>query len=504
MIEGLLSKLRQQGVRIRLEGDRIHCDAPSGVMAPELMKELQEHKDQIIEFLKKDVGTTEHDFVIPTISREIEIPLSFAQESLWFLDQVTPHSASYNIPVKLRISGKIDENALRRSVNEIVRRHEILRTCFKTVAGRPIQTIGPPPTLPIPLVDLSSIPEELGEEQADRLCREQAECPFRLDRDLMLRVTLFKLENEKYILFLNFHHIACDAWSVGTLLSELATLYDTYSKGNPSPLQELPVQYADYASWQRNRLTGTVLEHQLNYWRRQRDGAPPLLDLPTDCARPPVQTFRGSVEVANFSPALAIALKAFSQREGVTLFMTLLAAFYVLLYRHSGQQDITVGSPISNRNKTGLEGLVGLFVNTLPLRFNLSGNPTFKQLLSHVREMVLGAYENQEVPFEVLVRDLQPERNLSSSPLFQVFFAIENIRPGAADFKVEMDFVSTATSKFDLSLYVREFSGGMSAELEYCTDLFHRETIRRMLDHYTVLLDGIIKIPMSASVHYPY
>ena len=497
MSEQLILKLRQQGVRIRSEGDRIVFDAPPGVVTPELAKQLRENKDQIMEFLSEEsaAAAPEYDFVIPVISRELPIPLSFAQESLWFLDQVTPDTASYNIPLRLRISSEIDQDALRQSLNEIVRRHEILRTCFQTVVGRPIQKIGPPSPLWIPFMDLTCVPKELREEQADRLCREHAARPFVLDRDSMFRVVLFKLEKENYILLLNLHHIASDAWSIEILLGELAALYDAYSKGRPSPLQELPVQYADYAAWQRSELTGEVISRQLNYWRRRLDGALPLLDLPTEWPRPAVQTFRGSVETTELPASLATALKALSQGEGVSLFMTLLAAFYTLLYRYSGQQDITIGSPISNRNKTGLEALIGLFVNALPLRIDLSGNSTFRQLLSRVREVVLGAYENQTVPFEALVTDLKPERDLSHSPLFQVFFAIENARPGPANFKVQTDFVSTATSKFDLSLYIREFSGGMSAELEYCTDLYGRETIRRMLDHFTVLLKGIVENP---------
>jgi hypothetical protein len=262
-----------------------------------------------------------------------------------------------------------------------------------------------------------------------------------LDRELMLRAALFRLETEKHILFLNLHHIASDAWSIDLLLRELATLYEAFSKGRPSPLQELAVQYADFAVWQRESLTGEVLAHQLEYWRRQLDGAPPVLDLPTEKPRPPVQSFRGAVETAVVPASLVIALKALSQREGASLFMTLLAAFQILLYRYSGQQDIIVGSPFANRSRAELEVLIGLFVNTLPLRVDLSGNPTFRRLLSRVREVVLGAIENQDVPFEALVKDLQPERNLSYSPLFQIFFAVQNASPGLVNFNVQTDFM---------------------------------------------------------------
>jgi len=442
------------------------------------------------------VVSTNREFDIAAISRDVEIPLTFEQESLWFLDQLSPGTATYNIPIRVRLLSEIDQDVLRRSLNEIVQRHEILRTCFRTTAGRPIQVIGAPPKLSLPLVDLTDLPEQERERQADRLCQEQAERAFVLDRDLMLRAVLYRLEKEKYILLLNLHHIAADAWSIDILFRELGALYGAFLKGQPSPLQELPFQYADFAVWQRGRLSGEMLAGQLAYWKHQLAGAPPMLDMPTEWARPPIQTFRGSVEMAEVPASLANALKALGQREGVSVFMTLLAAFQTLLYRYSGQQDITVGSPIGYRNKaTGLEQLIGLFVNTLPLRIDLFGNPTFRQVLSRTREVVLGAYENQDVPFEVLVTNLRPERDLSYNPFFQVLFAVEHVQPGPVNLVVQTEFVSSATAKFDLSLCMRDFLGGMRAELEYCIDLFSRETIRRMLDHFMVLLRGIVENP---------
>jgi amino acid adenylation domain-containing protein len=497
MIERLLSELRQQGVRIRSDGDQVHCDAPPNVMTPELVDQLREHKAQIIEFLSKEtVGANVKDFEgIPVVSRTKLIPLSFAQESLWFLDQLKSDTASYNIPIKLQLPGVVDEEILRRSLTEIVRRHEILRTCVRTVAGRPIQAISPATTFSIPVVDLTDLPKESREEEAHRQCEEHAKRPFALDRDWMLRVVLFRLERDRHILLLNLHHIASDAWSLEILLHELRTLYEAYSKGQPSPFEELPVQYADFAVWQRERLTADVYARQLKYWKRQLDDAPPVLELPTEWPRPPVQTFRGAVETIWISGDLATALKALSQHEGVSLFMTLLAAFQVLLYRYSGQQDIVVGSPIVNRSRTGLESLIGLFVNTLPLRVDLSGNPTFRELLLRAKEVVLGAYDNQDIPFEALVKDLHPERNLSYSPVFQVLFALQNAVAKPGNLKTQSEFVSSATSKFDLSLYMRENAYGMAAEIEYCTDLFGRQMIRQMSDHLVVLLTGIVENP---------
>jgi len=497
MIERLVSELRKQGVRIRSDGDRVVCDAPPHIITPELREQLREHKDQIIEFLNNEVVAAKGDdeLAIPTIPRTTEIPLSFAQESLWFLAQLKSASASYNIPIKLRLLGEVDGDILRRSLTEIVRRHEILRTCYRTVAGRPIQVIAAPEPFSLPIVDLLAIPEEAREAEVARLCGEEAQRPFALDHDLMLRAVLYRFEKTKHILFLNIHHIASDAWSLEIFLREFGTLYEAFSQGRSSPLGELPVQYADFAAWQRKRLTDDIYARQLEYWRRQLEGAVPLLDLPTERPRPPVQTFRGSVETSSLPASLSDSLNILSRREGVSLFMTLLAAFQVLLYRYSGQQDISVGSPIANRGRTGLERLIGLFVNTLPLRVDLSGNPTFRQLLVRAREVVLGAYENQDIPFEALVKDLHPERNLSYSPLFQVLFAVQNAAPGIVDLKVQSEFVSSATSKFDLSLYMREHSGGMDAEIEYCTDLFGKEMVRQMLDHFTILLRSIIENP---------
>ena len=495
MIERLIFELRRQGVRIRLDGDRIHCDAPSGVMTPELTEQLRERKERIIEFLRKEMAASEPNqgVVVPTASRGGDIHLSFQQESLWFLDQLSPGSATYNIPLRLHLWGKIDEDVLRRSLNEIVNRHEILRTRFRTSAGRPIQVIGTAPILSVPFEDLTHRPEGVRETEADALCRDQAMRPFVLDQDLMLRATLIKLDAEKYILFVNLHHIACDAWSIGIVLRELGILYEAFSNGRPSPLQELALQYADFAAWQRKALSGEVIAHQLKYWKNQLAGAPPILAMPTEFSRPPVQTFRGSVATVELPRSLAIALRTLAKAEGVSLFMTLLAAFQVLLYRYSGQRDVVVGSPLANRSRTEFEGLIGLFVNTLPLRTDLSGNPTFKELLSRTREVVLGAHENQDVPFELLVKELQPERGLSHGPLFQVLFAVENAQPGPVNLRVHAEYISNATSKFDLSLYIREYHGGMTAELEYCTDLFGRETIVRILDHFVVLLKGIVE-----------
>ena len=371
-----------------------------------------------------------------------------------------------------------------------------LRTRFETVAGRPVQVIEPVTSVEMPFIDLSAEPQR--EAEVMRLCREEARRPFDLGRDLMLRARLFRLEPGRHALFLNLHHIAADGWSVGVLLRELGSLYEAFCKGQASPLAELPIQYADFAAWQRDWLQGEVLEKQLGYWRTQLAGAPALLELPTDRSRPARQSYRGATETAVFPSSLLKAVKALSQQEGASLFMTLLAAFQTLLSRYSGQEDITVGSPIAGRNRMELEGLIGFFVNTLVLRGDLSGNPTFRELLRRTKEVTLGAYAHQDLPFEKLVEELQPERNLSYSPLFQVMFTLENTSAVPAQLGglgLNLEWIPSATSKFDLSMFMSEGADGLKAEVEYCTDLFDAGTIRRMLGHYQVLLEGIVANP---------
>ena len=398
----------------------------------------------------------------------------------------------------LRLEGALDASVLRRSLEEVVRRHESLRTRFEAVEGKPVQIIAPIESLEVPFVELNELPEHEQEAEVTRLCREEAQRPFNLGRDLMLRAKLFRLQPTRHVLFLNLHHIASDGWSVAVLLGELGSLYQAFCTGQSSPLAELAVQYSDFAVWQRDWLRGEVLDHQVGYWRKQLAGAPALLELPTDRPRPARQSYRGATERTVFPNSLLKALKALSQRGEASLFMTLLAAFQMLLGRYSGHEDITVGAPIAGRNRVELEGLIGFFVNTVVLRSDLSGNPTFRELLRRVREATLGAYAHQDLPFEKLVEELQPERTLSRTPLFQVLFALQNITPAPAtlgELNLDLQFLSSATSKFDLSMLLSEEADGLSAKVEYCTDLFDRETIERLLNHFRILLEGIVANP---------
>jgi len=435
---------------------------------------------------------------ILTVARDDHLPLSFAQQRLWFLDQLGPDSPLYNIPDAVRLTGRLSVPALEQSLNEMIRRHETLRTTFATVDGRPVQVIAPFSTMALPSVDLWDLPKAEQEAEAWRLATEEALRSFDLARGPLLRTTVLRLDEEEHVLLVTMHHIISDGWSMGILTREAVALYEAFANGKPSPLSELPIQYADFAAWQREWLRGEVLDAQLAYWKQQLDGAPAVLELSTDRLRPPVQTYRGATQTFILPEGLTAALQALSREEGSTLFMTLLAAFNALMYRYTGQEDILVGSPIANRNWSEIEGLIGFFVNTLVLRTNLSGNPTFRELLRRVWEMTLGAYAHQDLPFEMLVEKLQPERDLSHTPLFQVVFTLQNApmppreQAGLTFRPLEVD---SRTAKFDLTLFMVETKQGLSGAIEYNTDLFDAATIARLVGHFRVLLRSIVADP---------
>jgi amino acid adenylation domain-containing protein len=434
---------------------------------------------------------------IPRRASRDSAPLSFAQQRLWFLHQLEPESPGYNQPKAIRLNGSLDVRVLQQALDHIVARHEALRTTFVSVDGIPLQVIAESRAVELPVIDLRQWPDTVRGAEVHRVLVETTRRPFDLSRDLMLRALLLRLADQEHILLLITHHIATDAWSSSVLWQELTALYRSFSSGQPCALPELSVQYADYAAWQRNWLQAEVLETQLSYWKNQLDHIP-TLQLPTDRPRLPIQSFRGGRQFLALSNDLAQALKTLSGQENVTLFMTLLAAFQTLLHRYTGQRDIVVGSPIAGRTRPEIEGLIGFFVNTLVLRTNLSGNPSFREVMGQVREVALGAYAHQDLPFEKLVEELQPERNLSSSPLFQVTFALQNVPrqalevPGLTLSSLQLD---SGTAKFDLFLSMHEETEGLRASLEYNTDLFDDATITRMLDHFQTLLKGIVLDP---------
>jgi amino acid adenylation domain-containing protein len=427
-----------------------------------------------------------------------ELPLSFAQQRLWFLDQLEAGSALYNIPLAVRLSGQLDQPALEQALGEIVRRHEVLRSRFVTVEGRPTVVIDEPAAVSIPLLDFSDLSAAERQAEVERLATEEAQRPFDLATGPLLRSQLLRLAETEHVLLFNIHHIVTDGWSMGVLVREVSALYDAFSRGVASPLAELPVQYADYAAWQQAWLGGGMLERQLAYWRGQLAGAPAVLELPTDGARPAVQSLRGASVGVAISREVSAGLAALSRREGVTLYMTLLAAFQTLLYRYSGQEDICVGSPSAGRTQTALEGLIGFFVNTQVMRTDLSGNPSFRELLKRVREVALGAYAHQDAPFEKLVEILQPERSLSHTPLFQVWFVLQNAPVGElklSNLTLSQMEVGSGTAKFDLSLSLTEGPEGLKGIMEYDRELFDAETIVGMVGHLQAVLQEVVRNP---------
>jgi amino acid adenylation domain-containing protein len=424
-------------------------------------------------------------------------PLSFAQERLWFLEHLEPANSLYNICRASRLLGQLNLPALEASLNEIVRRHEILRSAIRVLDGRPVQVVQPPFELKVPVTDFEHVAGPEREREISRQIQKVAAMPFDFSAGRFLRAALLRLENRAHILILTTHHIVADAWSMGILTRELWLFYEMYAAGNASPLEDLQVQYADFAVWQHEWLQGDVLEAQLAYWKKQLDDLP-ILNLPTDRLRPSRQSFRGARMSLSFPESLTRSINDLSTECGVTPFMTLLAAFQVLLYRYSGQEDVVIGSPIANRARTKLEPLIGFFVNTLVLRSDLSGNPTFNELLARVREVCLGAYAHQDLPFEKLVQELQPERDQSRNQLFQVMFVLQNAtRPftGIAGLRIEPLELATTRSPFDLSLFLREREDKYIGYIEYSTDLFERDRIERMAGHYQRLLEAIVADP---------
>lgn len=421
-------------------------------------------------------------------------PLSFAQERLWFLDRLKPGSALYNIPIALRLSGSLNLAALEQSFQEILSRHEALRTTFSTVEGKPVQVIASTFSLTLPVVNLQELPHSQKEEKVQQLATAEAQQPFDLKVGPLVRMKLLQLQQEEHVLLLVMHHLVTDGWSMGIFVKELTTLYEAFSSQQPSLLPELPIQYSDFAVWQRQWLEGKKLQEQLAYWQQQLSGMLPTLESLTDYPHPPVQSFRGARQSFTFPKELSDTLKGLSQQEGVTLFMTLLAAFNVLLHHYTNRNDLIVGTNIANRTRAEIQNAIGFFVNQLVLRTNLSGNPTFRALLRRVREVTVGAYAHQDLPFDKLVETLNPERNLSYAPLFQVKFELQNymIPPlMLSGLKVNYFDVNPEVAMLDLFLSLEETEQGIRGFLEYDVALFKETTIQRMLIHFEAILSHI-------------
>ena len=428
-------------------------------------------------------------------------PLSYNQQGLWVLNQLMPGTSLYHTPIAVRLTGALDADALKKALNSIVARHDALRTRFTTLDGTPSQVVAPELALELPLSDLSTKPESEREAAAHRLLQHEARRPFDLSQGPLIRSLLVRLDEQKHILLVTMHHIVTDGWSVGIFQRELSALYRAVQNGQPAALPELPIQYPDYSSWQRRWFAGELYQSQLSYWKKQFEPLPPALELPTDHPRPNAQAhraFRGAHHTICLPKQLTTDLKTLSQKQGATLFMTLLAAYEVLLYRYSGEDDIVVGTPMAGRQMAETENLIGLFINTLPMRTSLGGDPSFREVLGRVKEAALGAYAHQDLPFERLVKELQPERALARNPLFQVMFVLQNeeILPLELPGLVAEHFrVGNTMANFDLTLDVVERDGQLVCLFESNADLFESDTIGRLMGHFQTLLEGVVTNP---------
>ncbi|HEY9907622.1 MAG TPA: amino acid adenylation domain-containing protein, partial [Thermosynechococcaceae cyanobacterium] len=523
-IADFLADLKRLDVQVFIEGDRdasleharLRCTAPEGTLTAELRQELADRKAELLTFLHHSrPQSVQPTAAIQPAAPGTVFPLSFAQQRLWFLYQLTPDNPFYNVPAAIRLTGSLNQAALERSFNEIVRRHSALRTTFTTVDGQPVQVIAPDASVELSVVNLQAVAVDDSSTQPLRerdrirqqLATAEAQRPFNLTTDPLLRVTLLQFDPTESVLLLTLHHIVADGWSLGVLIRELACFYTALVDGHAPELPALPIQYTDFACWQRHWLQGEVLEKQLTYWRSQLQNLS-VLQLPSDRPRPALQTYRGATYPLQISPTLTQALAALSQQSGGSLFMTLLAAFQTLLHRYTGQEDIAIGSPIANRHRSELEGLIGFFVNSLVLRSDLSGNPTFRELLERVREVALEAYKYQDLPFEKLVEELDPERDLSRNPLFQVAFALQNAPMQSLELPgltLEPAPLESGSTRFDLEVHLWEpthglrslwqSQEGLSGFISYSTDLFDRDRISRLVGHFQTLLEGIVANP---------
>ncbi len=498
-IEQLLLTLRRQGIKIWVEQDKLHTQAAAGLLTAELAAQIRLYKNDLVDLLSTAQNNRIQSPIQPT-TRSGNIPLSFAQERLWFMDALG-NGVAYNLPIRLELVGALDRVALQQALCAIVRRHESLRTTFAVQDGAAQQVIHPARSIEVPMTDLRGWAAAAQQQEVQRLTAAEALKPFDLTRDCMLRAQLLQLAERSFVLLLTMHHIASDGWSIGVLERELAALYADYTAGKACSLAELPIQYADFALWQRNHEQEAQLERQLRWWQEQLADVPALLALPTDQPRPAQQSFRGAVVPFLIADELTQQLRQLSQEAGCTLYMTLLAAFYVLLYRYTAQERIAVGSPIANRDQQQLEGLIGLFVNTLVMPCNLAGNPTFRAVLKAVQQTTQTAYDHQGLPFERLVQALRPERTLSYNPLVQVMFALQNTTMGQFSLpglQIKPMVFEIKFTRMDMEWHLLEEGERLKGYCIFATDLFEEATIQRMVGHFQRLLKGIVADPQQA------
>jgi amino acid adenylation domain-containing protein len=494
----LLGRLRADGVSLSVDGDSLKCAAPPGVLTPELRAELTKHKAEILAFLKSSTNRTgSRETTLGPADRRDPLPLSYAQQRLWFLCQLDPDSPVYNIPCAVTLTGKIDADALQRAIRRIIRRNENLRTSFAQENGIPRVVISEEVEWSLQRIDARSIAQEGAVElirYTSRLAQERIE----ITRAPLLRVVLLPTGDDTHVLLLIVHHIVFDGWSMGLFVRELEELYRAYATGAVPNLAPLVLQYTDFTIWQKKWLESGILEHQLAYWKKQLAGAPPVVNFLPDRRRPQVEMFRGTRRKLVILPQLVQEIESLSQQHGVTLFMTLLACFNVLLARYTGLEDIVVGSPSAGRSRSELSDVMGFFVNNLVLRTDLSGDPTFSTLLARVREVTLQGYEHQDVPFDQLVQALHPERSPDHSPLFQTMFILQNFpitrakMPGLTLQTMELEFGS---ARFDLTVEIFPNEGALDVYFDYNSDLYDHATMTGVQAHYLTILEAVVTNP---------
>ncbi|MBF0136262.1 MAG: amino acid adenylation domain-containing protein [Magnetococcales bacterium] len=503
-MENFISRLRNMGITFTIDQGRLRYGSPKGVMTPDLLEQLTARKTEIISWLEQQESawqTGNFETPIPVMPRTQGLPLSFAQQRLWFLDQLEHgKSATYNVPPSvIRVRGTLNMTALEQALNAIIQRHEVLHSAFRIEGDQPVQLTRHQARLTLTQIDLHHLTPDAQKAHIARITREQAETPFNLaSGNLLFRVVMLNIHEFENIFILTMHHIISDGWSINLFIQELSVFYHAFDTGQPAQLPTLPIQYADFAHWERQRLQGEFLETRKKYWREQLAQVPTMLELPLDFPRPRIQRYHGSTEQICFSPEFAKRLEKFCVEAKVTLFMALLGAFATLLYRYTRQEDVVIGSPIANRPHSQTEALIGLFLNTLILRVRLHGNPGYIDLLKRIKEMALAAYEHKDLPFEKLLDELKVERSLNVTPLFQVMFVLQNAP--LQEIKLEGLTLTPLptedmTAVVDLVLDMEETPQGLEARFRYNTDLFSQATIQRMAGHFRTLLTGLLDQP---------
>ncbi len=498
-IEEFLSDLDSLDIKLWVEGDRLRYNAPKGSITSTILSQIKEYKAGIVKFLvAKQVFNNPKYEAIKSVNRDKPFPLSFAQSSLWLLEQIQPNTFTYNETVGLKIIGSLNIKALERSINEIILRHEILRTNFLQIDQQPVQIIHPNLIIDLPIVDLRQLVESRKKAQIKQSILELSQQVFDLVNDQLLRFTLFQISDQKYILFFAIHHIICDGWSLGIFLQELSILYEVFSHEKYSPLSELPIQYSDFAEWEKQWFKEDDFNNQINYWKKQLSKPLPRLKLPVDKSQSNVSTNQSNIQFLSLSRELSKALKVFSLQEKATLFMTLVAAFNTVLYFHTDSEDILIGTDVANRNLPETEELIGFFVNQLVLRTDLAGNPTFRELLARIRQVTLEAYANQDLPFGKLVKILNPERISNATSLFQAKIMLRNFPLPSLQLEgLTVDFIklSNGASKLDLFLSLEDKPNGINGFLEYNQKLFNIKTIQKILTQFEAVLTHVVRQP---------